>query len=327
MLKTRLTEQFGLRRPIVLAPMANGATSGHLAAAVSAAGGLGLFGGIHSGGPEWVREQIRFLQALANPCWGVGFITCRIADVEANFQACLDEHAPVIAFSFGNPTEYVARAKAAGAKVLCQVQTIESARVALKAGTDILVAQGNEAGGHTGQLGTLPFLAQVLEMSEDTPVIASGGIASGRALAAVLAAGGEGAWIGTPLLATHEAVEVAERYKKCIVESDGQDTVYTRVFDIMYNLQFPEGIAGRARINSITREWHGREDEVRQRRDELAARNPMRPVLERDPEVHPIWMGQSAGSVQGVRSVAEVVGELCDKAERLLRERPRSLVG
>ena len=326
MLKTRLTEQFGLRRPIVLAPMAAGATSGHLAAAVNAAGGLGLFGGIHSGGPEWIREQIRFLQSRANRCWGVGFITWWIPNYEKNFQVCLDEHVPVIAFSFGDPTQYVARAKAAGARVLCQVQTLESARVALAAGADVLVAQGNEAGGHTGQLGTLPFLAQVLEMAGNTPVIASGGIGSERALAAVLAAGGEGAWIGTPLLATHEAVEVAESYKKCIVESDGQDTIFTRVFDIMYNLRFPDEIAGRARINSVTREWQGREDEVRQRREELAARNPMRPVLERDPEVHPIWMGQSAGSVHGVKSVAEVIDQICDGAERLLRERSRTLV-
>jgi nitronate monooxygenase len=249
-----------------------------------------------------------------------------IPNLEANFEACLDEHVPVIAFSFGDPTQYVARAQATGAKVLCQVQTVESASVALKAGTDVLVVQGNEAGGHTGQLGTLPFLSQVLDMSGKTPVIASGGIASGRALAAVLAAGAEGAWLGTPLLATHEAVEVAESYKKCIVESDGQDTVFTRVFDILYNLRFPDGIAGRARVNRVTREWHGREEELRKRREELAARTPNRPPLERDPEVHPIWMGQSAGSVHGVRSVAEVIDEVCDGAERLLRERPRSLV-
>jgi nitronate monooxygenase len=327
MLKTRLTELFGVERPIVLAPMANGATSRHLAAAVSAAGGLGLFGGIHPGGPEWVREQIRFVRSRAKAPWGVGFITWMIPNLEANFQTCLDERVPVIAFSFGDPTQYMARAKTAGAKVLCQVQTIESARVALDAGADVLVAQGNEAGGHTGQLSTLPFLAQVLDIAGKTPVIASGGIGNSRALAAVLAAGAEGAWIGTPLLATHEAVEVADTYKKCIVESDGQDTVFTRVFDIMYNQRWPDGIAGRARVNRVTQEWHGREEEVRKRREELAARTPNRPPLERDPEVHPIWMGQSAGSVHGVRSVAEVITEICDGAERLLRERARSLVG
>src|SRR5215470_1468212 len=146
MLKTRLTEMFGLTRPVVLAPLGGGTTSGRLASAVDAAGGLGLFGGIYSGGP-------------------------------------------VFAFSFGDPTTYVAEAKRAGAKVLCQVQTPEAARLALNLGADVLVAQGNEAGGHTGRLGTLPFLAQVLDMAGGTPVIAAGGIASGRALAAVLAAG------------------------------------------------------------------------------------------------------------------------------------------
>jgi nitronate monooxygenase len=190
----------------------------------------------------------------------------------------------------------------------------------------VLVAQGNEAGGHTGRLGTLPFLAQVLDIAGSTPVIASGGIASARALAAVLAAGGEGAWLGTPLLATHEAIEVSDTYKECIVESDGQDTVYTEVYDIMYNMRFPEGIAGRTRANRITREWHGRETEVRQRREELAALNPLRPPFERDPDVHPIWMGQSAGAAHGVRTVADVLQEICDGAEQLLRQRSRAVV-
>jgi len=254
MLKTRLTELFGLSRPIVLAALAGGATDGRLAAAVNAAGGLGLFGAVHPAGPDWAREQIRFARSHTNGRFGVGFITEQIPRHEASFRVCVEERIPIFAFSFGDPTPYVAQAKAIGAKVICQVQTPDGARLALSLGADILVAQGNEAGGHTGRLGTLPFLVQVLDMAGRTPVIASGGIATGRALAAVLAAGGEGAWIGTPLLATHEAVGVSEAHKKCIVESDGQDTVYTEVYDIMYELKFPAGIAGRARINRITRE-------------------------------------------------------------------------
>jgi nitronate monooxygenase len=143
---------FGLERPIVLAPLAGGATSGHLAAAVSDAGGLGLFGGIHPGGPEWIREQIRFLRSRASGAWGVGFITWMIPGLEASFHACLDEQVPTLAFSFGDPTPYTARAKLTGAKVICQVQSIESLRVALAAGVDVVVAQGNEAGGHSGSL-------------------------------------------------------------------------------------------------------------------------------------------------------------------------------
>ena len=119
---------------------------------------------------------------------------------------------------------------------------------------------------------------------------------------------------------------MSEAYNKSIVESDGQDTIFTRVYDILYNRRFPEGIAGRARTNPFIREWHGRESEVLQRREELAARAPSRPPVERDPDVHPIWMGQSAGSVHGVRSVAEVIGELCDGAERLLRKRSWALL-
>jgi nitronate monooxygenase len=326
MLKTRLTDMFGLRHPIVLAPLGGGTTSGRLASAVDAAGGLGLFGGIHGGGPTWIREQVRFMRERTTRPFGVGFITEQIPKYLENFRACVAERVPILAFSFGDPMPYVADAKRAGAKILCQVQTPEGARLALAAGADVLVAQGNEAGGHTGRLGTLPFLSQVLDIAGNTPVIASGGIASGRALAAVLAAGGEGVWLGTPLLATHEAIEIPDRYKKCIVESDGQDTVYTEVYDIMYNMRFPAGIAGRARVNRITREWHGRESEVRQRREELAALNPLRPPFERDPDVHPIWMGQSAGSVHGVRTVADVLEQMCDVAERLLRERSRAVV-
>ena len=327
MLKTRLTEVFGLSRPIVLAPLAGGATDGRLAAAVNAAGGLGLFGGIHPGGAEWAREQIRLARSQTNGPFGVGFITEQLPRHAETFRVCVEERIPIFAFSFGDPTPYVAQAKAIGAKVICQVQTPDGARLALSLGADVLVAQGNEAGGHTGRLGTLPFLVQVLDMAGSTPVIASGGIATGRALAAVLAAGGEGAWIGTPLLATHEAVGISEAHKKCIVESDGQDTVYTEVYDIMYGSNFPAGIAGRTRINRITQEWHGREAEVRQRRAELAAQHPLRLAAERDPAVHPIWMGQSAGSIHGIRTVAEVIQDICDGAEHLLRERAASVIG
>ena len=326
MLETRLNELFGLSRPLVLAPLAGGSTDGRLAAAVNAAGGLGLFGGIHPAGAEWVREQTRFARTQTNGRFGVGFITEQIPRFAENFRVCVEERIPIFAFSFGDPTPYVAQAKAVGAKVLCQVQTPEGARLALSLGADVLVAQGTEAGGHTGRLGTLPVLVQVLDMAGSTPVIASGGIATGRALAAVLAAGGEGAWIGTPLLATYEAVGISDAHKKCIIESDGQDTVYTQVYDIMYDSRFPAGIAGRARVNRITREWHGRETEVRQRRTELAAEHPLPLAAQRDPDVHPIWMGQSAGSIRGVRTVAEVIQDICDGAERLLRERAATVV-
>ena len=327
MLKTRLTEMFGLRYPIVLAPLGGGSTSGPLAAAVSKAGGLGMFGGIHRAGPEWVREQIRYVREQTDAPFGVGFITWALPDLPDNFQVCIDERVPVLAFSFGDPTAYVARAKEAGARVLCQVQTLEGARTALAAGADVIVAQGNEAGGHTGgQLSTLSCLALVLELAGDTPVLVAGGICGGHALAAVLAGGAEGAWIGTPLLATDEATGIADVYKDCIVQSDGQDTIFTRVYDIVYGGAWPEGVAERVRANRFTAEWHGREQELQERRQELLPTLPAGMEDRRDPERHPILIGQSAGSVTSIRPAAEVVRGLCDDAERILRERIGALL-
>ncbi|MCH6556503.1 MAG: accessory factor UbiK family protein, partial [Chloroflexi bacterium] len=119
--------------------------------------------------------------------------------------AALEAKAPVIAFSFSDPQPWLARAKAAGAITMCQVQTMEAAREAVAAGADILVAQGNEAGGHTGRLAMLPFLTRVLEEFPDVPVLAAGGIGSGRALAAALTAGADGVWSGTAFLSAPEA--------------------------------------------------------------------------------------------------------------------------
>jgi nitronate monooxygenase len=127
-LRTRLTDLFGLERPIVLAPLAGGATNGHLAAAVSEAGGLGLFGGIHPGGPEWIREQIRILRPRARGWWGVGFITWMLPGSEASFQTCLDEHVPIIALSFGDPTPTLHAPKRPAPK--CSVRSSQSNRCA-----------------------------------------------------------------------------------------------------------------------------------------------------------------------------------------------------
>lgn len=332
MLKTRLTDMFGLRYPILSAPMVLH-SGGRLAAAVTNAGGLGLFGGVHFGGPDWVHEQIRSLRSSSDRPFGVGFITQLIPPFQENFEVCFEERVPVLAFSFADPTAYIARAKAAGIRTICQVQTLDQARTALAAGADILVAQGNEAGGHTGRWGTLPLLARVLEIAGETPVLAAGGIGDGRTLAAVLAAGADGAWLGTAFLATPECVEVADSFKECIVRSDGEDTVYTEVFDIMDTAAFPpleafpwpQGIAGRVLNNRFVQEWHGREEELRRRGKELAPAYE-EALQRRDPENVAVYMGQSAAFVPTVRPAAEVVRQICDDAERILRNRLSALL-
>jgi nitronate monooxygenase len=323
-LKTRLTELLGLQYPIVSAPMA-GHSGGALAAAVTKAGGLGTFGGVSPGGADWVREQARFVREQTRGLFGVGFITAFIPGMMANFEACLEERVPFIIFSFGDPTPYMAKVKAAGLKTMCQVQTLEGARLALDGGADILVAQGNEAGGHSGYLNSLPCLSLVLEIAGDTPVLAAGGIANGRSLAAVLAAGAEGAVVGTALLATPEAVEVPDRFKELIVASDGQDTVHTRLYDILGGAPWPEGIGGRVHKNRLVEEWLGREADLPAKRDEVRAAIG-EGERRRDPDVSAVWMGQSAGFVHAVLPAAEVVRRICKDAERILRERTARLL-
>jgi nitronate monooxygenase len=313
MLKTRLTEMYGLRYPIVGAPMANHSSAG-LAAAVANAGGFGSFGGINPGGGDWVRQQIRAVRQQTSAPFAVGFITAFIPGYEANFDAALQEKVPLIILSFGDPRPYAARARSAGVPVACQVQTREAAGWALEAGSEFIIAQGNEAGGHGGYLNTLPCVSMVLEMAGETPVVAAGGIADGRSLAAVLAAGAEGAMLGTALLATPEATDISDEYKSFIVASDGEDTVFSAVWDIVGGAPWPEGVAVRTRRDPLVAEWLGREQELRERLEQVRAR------LQSDP-VATINMGQSAGFVPSIRPAAEVLETICADAERLLKRR------
>jgi nitronate monooxygenase len=324
MLKTRLTEKYGLRYPIIGAPMANH-SSASLAAAVTKAGGLGSFGGISANGPDWVREQIRAVRSETDGPFSIGFITAFLdGRFAANFEVALDERVPLIILSFGDPRPYAAKAKAAGIPIACQVQTLEGARRALEAGAEFIVAQGNEAGGHGGYLNTLPCVAMVLDIAGETPVVAAGGIASGRTLAAVLTAGAEGAMLGTALLATPEATEEPDAFKELIVESDGQDTVFTQVFDILGGAPWPAGIGERSRRNRFSEEWTGREQELRRKRDEV--REAIAESQERrDPDVTPVLMGQSAGFINAIRPAADVIASICDDTESLLKRRTRDL--
>ena len=317
---------FGLDYPVMGAPMAlhSGA---RLAAAVSKAGGLGAFGGINRTGPEWVREQIRAAREETDRPFAVGYITHLLSVLGPMFDVAIEERVPAIAFSFADPSPYVASAKEAGAKVICQVQSLDRAREAVDAGADILVAQGNEAGGHTGSMNLLPLLVNVIEAFPDIPVLAAGGITSGRSLAAVLAAGADGAWLGTALLATDECDQIADDYKQAVVSSDGEDTVYTSVFDritakISGMPPWPDGIAERVRREPLLDRWHGNDRELEASLDQAAeeftaVRATGGPAL---------LYGQGAGRIDAVRPAAEVVRTICDEAEHILRNRPPSLL-
>jgi nitronate monooxygenase len=325
LLKTRITEMFGIEYPVMSAPMAMH-SGGTLAAAVSKAGGLGSFGAIHiSKGPEWLRGEIAHIRSETDRPFTVGFITNFIPMFRAQFDVTIEAKPPIIAFSFGNPERYVDQAKAAGARVMCQVQTLDGAKAAVDAGTDVLVAQGNEAGGHTGRMNLLPFLVRLIELYPDVPIMAAGGVSSGRALAAVLAAGAEGAWAGTAFLASPEAVEVREGHKQKVLESDGEDTIFTQIFDNLSGAPWPGGIGGRVWKNRLVAEWTGREHELVFHREAISAQYAAA-VQDFDADVLDLYMGQGAGFVNTIRPAADVLLEMCADAERILRERSGRLL-
>jgi nitronate monooxygenase len=309
MIRTRFTDLFGLEHPVMVAPMA-GRTGGALAAAVSSAGGLGSFGGVTFEGPGWVTAQAELVRAATDRPYGIGFITPFIPMMEPLWDAALEARPDVIALSFSDPRPWLGRAKEAGARVMCQVQTLADADDAVDAGTDLLVVQGNEAGGHTGTMGLLPFLAAVAARHPDVPVLAAGGIGNGRTLATVLLAGADGAWLVTAFLASREC-QIDEGYKGAVVASDGGDTVFTRAYDIASGLPWPAGIGERVRRDEFTDEWTERESELRA--------HPVKPAGEA------VLYGQSAAFVNAVRPAADVVREVSAEAERILRTRPGEL--
>lgn len=313
MIRTRFTEMFGLDHPLMGAPMAMH-SGGTLAAATSAAGAMGAFGGIHrTKSSEWVSEQAGLVRERTERPFAIGFISAFLAFYEAHFAAALEAAPAAIALSFSDPGPWAARVKDAGCRLICQVQTFEDAEMAMAAGADVLVAQGNEAGGHTGTMTLFPLLVGLVDRFPEVPLLAAGGIGDGRTLASALLAGADGAWLGTALLATPEAVEIDDNYKAAIVESDGGDTVFTRAYDIASGAPWPEGIGERVKRDAFTEEWDGREAELEANRQQA---KPGEALL----------YGQSARFVSAVRPVADVVAQMSATAEAILRTRPAALL-
>ena len=323
MLYTRYTELLGLDYAVMSAPM-SGHSGSRLAASVSLAGGLGTFGGTNELGPEWLRQQIAHVRSQTDRPFGVGFISQLIEYDTTNIEIALEERVPVFIFSFADPEPWLSRAKDTGAVTMCQVQSLELARQAVDAGADVLLAQGNEAGGHTGEINLLPLLVDLVERYPGVPVLAAGGITNGRALAGVLAAGAEGASLGTAMLATQEAVEVPDTFKERVILSDGQDTTFTRLYDLLGTRPWPEGIAGRVYRNRLVREWDGRDADILAHREELAS-DVAAARAQADTDASAVYMGQGAGHINAIRPAADVIREICEGAEAILGEIPGRL--
>jgi len=291
MLQTRLCDVFAIDHPVLNAPMGGGDAPAELAAAVSEAGGLGLIGGTTIGGTEWLVAQIRRARELTDRPFGVGFIS-HLPGTAKLMDAALGEGVRIVAHSFADPAPFVEAAHDVGAIVVCQVRTVDGARRAAAAGVDVVTAQGTEAGGHTGRVSTLPLVPAVVDAVAPLPVVAAGGIADGRGIAAALMLGAEGVWMGTRFLGTREC-GVSDAYKARVVAAAADDTSLTDVFDIAAGMPWPEGVSGRAIRNRFVERWQGREEELRtwasEHREEYL---PLAP--ESEAEEKAIWAGEAS---------------------------------
>ena len=324
-LRTSLCYLLGIEAPIIQAPIGS-ASSPELAAAVSNAGGLGMLSGTWRE-PEELRRLIRRIRWLTGKPFGVNLVLHW--PQRERVAICLDEGVPILSFFWGDPTPHIADAHRGGARVLHTIGSAAEARAAVAGGVDAVVAQGWEAGGHVwGQVATMPLVPRVVDAAAPIPVVAAGGIADGRGVAAALALGAAGVWMGTRFLASEEAI-AHPVYRQRLLEATEADTVHAATFgDDWYGaphrtLRTPTLTrweqAGRPPRGARPGEgeviaWGAGGEPVRRYDDVLPAPG-MRGALD-DLAMH---AGQSAGLVRAVQPAATIIHELVAGAVAALR--------
>jgi nitronate monooxygenase len=313
-MKTAFTDLLGVTKPLLNAPMTPQA-GGLLAGTVSACGALGMLGFSDSESSDSLRDQVRLLRDTAGDApFGIGLVRWMIDVRPELIDMAIAARPALVSISFGDPAPFVHRFHEAGILIAAQVQSKAWAETALAAGVDVLVAQGTEGGGHTGSVGTLPLLQIVLEIALDTPVVAAGGIATGRGLAAVLAAGACAGWVGTPFLAAREARSNAVAQAR-LVEADETQTVRTSAFDRAQHKPWPAEFRGRTLRNYFTDAWDEREDALTPEA-ELELKDA---VSRNNYAVAPIAAGQTVGLVREISSAADIAERIVDDCAQRLR--------
>jgi nitronate monooxygenase len=314
------TELLKIDHPVVQAGMATGYTNSELVAAVSEAGGLGVLGCLNRSTPDAALEIARIRAATDRP-FGVNFVVEHL-DHEV-FEACLAARVPIFTFFRGAPELVVERAQDVGAVVVYQVTTVPEADAALRAGADVLVAQGREAGGHVGPIPLREILPAVVAMASDVPVLAAGGIVDGPSLRDAMSLGASGGWVGTRFLATVES-PASPAHKRAILEAGARDTVRSGIWDLIWGRAWP-GVEVRVIRNAVTERWIGREDEIPVHRDEINA--ALATAISRDDAAEmDLLAGEGAAHISTlthagdvVRTVASGVMERSSRLSRNLR--------
>lgn len=319
-MKTRLTEEFGIHHPILCAPMALIA-GGRLVAAVSDAGGLGILGGGYAGVLGGEPDLDKELALVRGHKFGVGFISWALTRAPQVLDEVL-KHSPHCVFlSFGDPKPFAEKIRRGSAKLICQVQTLRHAEQALDAGADAIVAQGTEAGGHGAARSTLPLVPEVADHlakhSPKTLLLAAGGIADGRGLAAALMLGADGVLVGTRFWAAAEALTPQAMTDRA-VRATGDDTVRTKAIDALRGVPWPQEFSFRVLKNKFTDEWAHREAEAAAARGSLAG--AYAEARERqDLDVYLTVAGEATGLLHDRPSAASIIENMVAQAEFLLK--------
>ena len=323
MIRTPVCDLLDIEHPIALGGMGS-IYSPDLVAAVSSAGGLGAMG-CHYMRPDQIRAGTAAIRERTNKSFALNFL---IFDIdEDGFAAALALRPPAIAFAWPRYEQdvksFITRAHGAGCKVTFMAGGVPDAERAAEGGADVIIAQGTEGGGHVGWQASMALVPMVVDAVAPVPVLAAGGIADGRGLAAALALGADGVLLGTRFLASRES-PLHPNFKQAILDSDGHDTLLSEIPDIAAGIVWP-GAMSRSRRNGFIERWAGREWALRRQRAEaLAGVQAARKSGDTGEAV--LSMGQDAGLIQDILPAAEIVRRIAEEAERVLTERLARLV-
>jgi len=309
MLRTPLCDLLGVDKPIMLAGM-GGVSYAELCAAVSNAGGYGVLG-MAGRSPGEIKAQMAEVRRLTGKPFGVDLLAASPESLTASVEVIIDGGASSFVAGLGVPMPILERLHQAGLKVMVVCGAVKHAVKAEQAGCDAVICQGSEGGGHTGLVGTMPLVAQAVEAVR-IPVVAAGGLYDGRGLAAALALGAQGVWMGTRFIASTEA-HAGQMYRQAVVDARDDDTVRTRCYS---------GKPMRVKANPYVEDWERRPQEIQP--------FPQQAILSHhagvmggiggqidglDPGRSCFAMGQSAGGVHTVRPAAEIVDAIMAEAE------------
>ncbi|MGC1497730.1 MAG: nitronate monooxygenase [Sulfitobacter sp.] len=311
-IRTPLCDLFGIEHPVILAPMA-GVSGGALAAAVSRAGGLGLIGGGY-GDADWLTREFDLAGSMRI---GVGLITWSLACQPHLLDLVLDRKPAALMLSFGDFQPFFHTIRDRQTKLIVQVQTLNQAREAVDAGVDAIVAQGTEAGGHGGARATLPFVPAVVDIANEIPVIAAGGIADGRGLAAALALGASGVLCGTGFFASNESL-ASYHAKQAALNGSGDDTERSSVFDIARGLDWPANWNIRTMRNSFTHKWSADIGGLKHNLPEEQARFKTAQTME-DTDIAPVIVGEAADLIRAIEPAQNTLHRMVLQAQDRLQ--------